>query len=629
VCGICGIIDFSGKPVERAAVSGMCRALEHRGPDGEGIYIDPSSSAGLGHRRLSIIDLSAEASQPMPNEDRSIWIVFNGEIYNFHELRPELEKKGHRFASHSDTETIVHLYEEYGEDCVNYLRGMFAFAIWDAGKKRIFAARDRVGKKPFLYSWDGRRFVFASEFRSMLESGAIRRDIEENAVNYYMSLGYIPAPMTIFKGVKKLMPAHTLTVDASGVRTRKYWDLDYISKSRIGEDEAAERFLELFREAVKIRLYSDVPLGAFLSGGVDSSCVVAMMSEFTRVKTFSIGFEEQDYSEIEYARQVSRIFGTEHREFIVKPDDLGIIGLLTQRYGEPYADSSCIPTYYVSRETKKFVTVALNGDGGDESFGGYERYQAMNAAEAIRRLGLRGVSRAVSGLFPDSTEPKSFSRRVKRFLSNAGLPAAERYLRWVGISGDVRLADLYSRGFAAKTDINAPLELLMPYFSAPGKMDLLDRLLKADVNTYLPNDLLVKVDIAAMTNSLEGRSPFLDHMLMEFASGLPSSYKIKGALKKYIVKKAFSGRLPGCILGRKKMGFGMPVGRWFRGELKAYLRDCLLSKASLGRGYFDPDKVRLMVDSHIEGRRDLSFQLWAMLMLELWHKKFIDERTVC
>ncbi len=629
MCGICGIVDYSGKPVEKGAVGRMCMALEHRGPDGEGIYIDPPGSVGLGHRRLSIIDLSDEASQPMHNEDSSVWLVFNGEIYNFHELRPGLEKKGHRFVSHSDTETIVHLYEEYGEDCVNRLRGMFAFAIWDAGKKKIFAARDRAGKKPFLYSWDGQRFVFASEFCAMLESGSVRRDIEENAVSYYMSLGYIPAPMTIFKGIRKLMPAHTLIADASGVRTRKYWDLDYTSKLRIGEDEAAERFLELFREAVKIRLYSDVPLGAFLSGGVDSSCVVAMMSEFTRVKTFSIGFEEQDYSEIEYARQVSRIFGTEHREFIVKPDALDIISLLTQRYGEPYADSSCIPTYYVSQETRKFVTVALNGDGGDESFGGYERYQAMNAADKIGRPGLRDISRVVSGLLPDSTEPKSFSRRVKRFLGNAGLPAAERYLRWVGISGDIRLADLYSRDFAAKTDINAPLELLKPYFSMPGKMDLLDRLLKADVNTYLPNDLLVKVDIAAMANSLEGRSPFLDHMVMEFAAGLPSSYKIRGSIKKYIVKKAFSNKLPGAILGRRKMGFGLPVGRWFRGELKDYLRQTLLSETSLGRGYFDRDKVRSMVDSHTEGRRDLSFQLWAMLMLELWHKKFIDERTVC
>lgn len=624
MCGICGILDFSGKPIQKDRVFAMCSELKHRGPDDEGVYFNTDETAGLGHRRLSIIDLSSSASQPMSNEDRSVWLVFNGEIYNFNELRPNLEAKGHRFRSHSDTETLIHLYEEYGERCVDHLRGMFAFVIWDEKKKTLFAARDRAGKKPFLYYEENGKFVFASEFTSLLASGIVPKDIEPAALNYYLSLGYIPAPMTVFKKVHKLPPAHFLIAKKSGVEIKRYWGLDYSKKIEISERDAASETLRLLREAVKIRLYSDVPLGAFLSGGVDSSCVVAIMSEFTKVKTFSIGFEEKGYSELGFAKEISLKFDTDHHEFIVRPKALEVLELLVERYGEPYADSSCIPTYYVSRETKAFVTVALNGDGGDESFGGYERYQAMSAAEAIGKLGFKGTARALAKVLPDSVNSKSFSRRIRRFLMNAGLPAAERYLRWIGISGDLSLKNLYSADFIKSSDVQAPINLLQPFFSERNGIDLLDRLLKADVDTYLPNDLLVKVDIASMANSLEGRSPFLDHKLMEFAASLPVSYKIRGSTKKYIIKKAFSGILPEEILNRKKMGFGVPVGRWFRGELRNFLRETLLSRESLGRGYFKPEELRRIVEDHINAKRDYSSQLWALLMLELWHRKFMD-----
>ncbi|MFA5148875.1 MAG: asparagine synthase (glutamine-hydrolyzing) [Candidatus Omnitrophota bacterium] len=630
MCGICGIIDIKGDPAKRDAVAAMCDELKHRGPDGEGIYLSPEGTACLGHRRLSIIDLSSCASQPMSNEDGSVWLVFNGEIYNFHELRPDLEDRGHRFKSHSDTETLVHLYEEYGERCVDHLRGMFAFAIWDDKKQMLFAARDRAGKKPFLYYYESGRFVFSSEFASLLKSGMVPKHVEPGAIGHYMNFGYIPAPDTIFKKVHKLPPAHILTVGKSGVKIERYWDLDYAGKIDISETEAASETLRLLREAVKMRLYSDVPLGAFLSGGIDSSCVVAVMSESTKVKTFTIGFDEEDYSELRYAKEISRRFGTDHHEFIVRPKALEVLELLVERYGEPYADSSCIPTYYVSRETRAFVTVALNGDGGDESFAGYERYQAMSAAEKMGKLGLRRAARALAFALPDSTDPKDIFRRARRFLSNAGLPAQERYFRWVGISGTLSLGSLYSPGFMEGINMESPLRLLHPYFAEEGGLShlgLLDRLLKADVNTYLPNDLLVKVDIASMANSLEARSPFLDHKVMEFAASLPASYKIRGAEKKYILKKAFSGLLPGEILNRRKMGFGVPVGKWFRGELKDYMRETLLSQSCLSRGYFRPGSLKSLVEEHASGKRDFTSQLWALLNLELWHRKFMDGRA--
>lgn len=634
MCGICGIINYneSGE-VDRKVLNAMCSAMAHRGPDDEGIYLNEAKpSAGLGHRRLSIIDLSGAGHQPMSNEDGSAWVVFNGEIYNYKDLRFELEKKGHRFKSNSDTETIIHLYEDYGEECVEYLRGMFAFAIWDGKKEILLLARDRPGKKPLLYYQGGGKFCFASEFDSLLKSGFVEKKINYDAIHHYLTFGYIPAPLTIYDKVYKLLPAHTLILKENKITLRRYWELDYSKKIIISEGDAAEETLRLLKESVGCRLYSDVALGAFLSGGIDSSSIVSLMSQLSvnRVKTFSIGFEEKNYSELRYARAIAKTFNIEHHEFIVKPKVLEILPLLVERYGEPYADSSCIPTYYVSRETKKFVTVALSGDGGDESFAGYERYQAMLLANAYRRAPkfARKAAEYFSAILPDSVDSKNKLHRIKRFFSHAKLPTTQRYARWISMLGKVMDRDFYSEGYLKKISQVDPLKIIEPYLKNSMDLSLMDGLLMTDVHTYLPNDLLVKVDIASMANSLEVRSPFLDHKLMEFAAKLPPEYKMRRTVKKYILKKAVKDLIPQKNIDRRKMGFAVPVGKWLRGELKDFLRETLLSKTSLRRGYFKPPVIKTMVEQHISMRKDYSFQLWALLMLELWHRKFADSQKI-
>ncbi|MFA5142614.1 MAG: asparagine synthase (glutamine-hydrolyzing) [Candidatus Omnitrophota bacterium] len=627
MCGICGIINNRPGIAGENAVRAMSDKLIHRGPDDAGIYRDKASlpEAVLGHRRLSIIDLSPRGHQPMSNEDGTIWLVMNGEIYNYRELKLELEAKGHKFSSNTDTETVVHLYEEYGEECVTRLRGMFAFAVWDAGKKMLMAARDRVGKKPLVYYHDGGTFCFASELASLLASGLIKTDINHEAIDNYLTLGYIPAPLTAYRRILKLPPAHILTFRDNKVTIKRYWELDYSNKIKITEGEAAEEVLKLLREAVKIRLYSDVPLGAFLSGGIDSSAVVALMSRVSpaRVKTFSIGFEEKAYNELSYARSVAERFGTEHHEFIVRPDAMAILPALVERYGEPYADSSCIPTYYVAKETKRYVTVALNGDGGDESFAGYERYQAMIASKIYRIVPqpLRKVFKGAMQALPGSMDYKNNLIRIQRFLEGVELPTLQRYARWVSIFNPGIKDTMYTAEFKAGLSGEGHLGLLRPYIEGSGKIDLLDRILMADVNTYLPDDLLVKVDIASMANSLEARSPFLDHKLMEFAAALPPQYKMRNFVKKHILKKALKGLVPAGNLHRRKMGFGMPVGAWFRGELKGFVRDTILSGNSFCSLYFNGEAVRKMIDDNAEMKRDHTYRLWALLMLELWYQK--------
>lgn len=630
MCGICGVIDnTTNSNLGEGVIRKMCEHLKHRGPDDEGIYInDQMPSLGLGHRRLSIIDLSASGHQPMPNEDGSIRIVLNGEIYNFQELRKDLEGKGHKFRSRTDTEAVLHLYEEYGKDCLKYLRGMFAFAIWDQKKQVLLLARDRVGKKPLLYHYANGVFCFASEFSSLLESGLIEKKINLQAINYYLTFGYVPTPVTIYEGVFKVPPAHSLILKDGQITLEAYWKLDYYPKIKISEEEAAEELLGLLKEAVKIRLYSDVALGAFLSGGIDSSTVVALMSILsdTKVKTFSVGFEDSDYSELKYAKSIAERFGTDHHEFIVRPKAIEILPLLIERYGEPYADSSCIPTYYVARETKRYVTVALNGDGGDECFAGYERYQAMLIAEKFRKVPFGAVNLIwlMSRLLPDSVDPKNKLRRIRRFMDGLVLPAKDRYLKWVGVFDNNAKKDLYEDNFACSLNQSKVFKFLVPFMDSTNNSHLLDKLLNTDVHNYLPDDLLVKVDIASMANSLEGRSPFLDHKVMEFAARLPADYKLKGQAKKYILKRAINTLIPQENIHRRKMGFGVPVGKWFRNELKDFLRENLLSQASLRRGYFKPEVIKNMVDNHINAKKDYTFQLWSLLMLELWHQKFID-----
>ncbi|TAN62770.1 asparagine synthase (glutamine-hydrolyzing) [bacterium] len=629
MCGICGAVSYSkNNLIEEGQIRKMCAALTHRGPDDEGIFIDKQGhSVGLGHRRLSIIDLSGSGHQPMSNEDSSVWITFNGEIYNFHELRPRLEKAGHSFSSNSDTEAIIHLYEDYGAECVKHLRGMFAFAIWDKRRKALLLARDRIGKKPLLYCRQAESFYFASEFTSLLAGGAVTKKINKSALDYYLSFGYIPAPLTIYENVYKLLPAHTLLLNANGITLSRYWQPDYSSKIRISEEDAAEGLLSVLKEAVKMRLYSEVPLGAFLSGGIDSSTVVGLMSGFSaKIKTFSIGFEEKDYNELKFARNIARRFSTQHNEFVVRPKALEVLPLLVERYGEPYADSSSIPTYYLCRETRKFVTVALNGDGGDELFAGYERYQAMLISGAYQRVPelVRSIVRKLSAALPDSADQKNKLRRLRRFMEAIDLPLRDRYIRWVSIF-DAGLKDkLYSPDFSSCPGDRGGFGLIASHLEGLKSVGLLDTLLMTDTSTYLPDDLLVKVDIASMANSLEARSPFLDHKVIEFAASLPEAYKMKRLVKKYILKKAIAGFIPKENTHRQKMGFGMPVGRWFRQELKDFLVDTLLSGTCLKRGYFNPQTVKELVNGHISAKKDFSFQLWSLLMLELWHQRFYD-----
>lgn len=629
MCGICGIIDYGyTNYVNEDVLRRMCKSMKHRGPDDEGIYINKSASVGLGHRRLKIIDLSQAGHQPMTNEDRTVWIVFNGEIYNYKNLQDELRSKGHVFRSHTDTEIAIHLYEEYGEDCLKYMRGMFAFALWDEKNQLLFAARDRVGKKPLLYHNNKGKFCFASEFESLLSSSLINKEIDFQSVHYYLTFGYIPAPLTIYKNVFKLPPAHFLLLRNGKVNLKRYWQLDYSKKINISEGEASDEIIRLLKEAVRVRLISDVPLGAFLSGGIDSSIVVGLMSQISsqRVKTFSVGFEDKDYNELSYARSVARRFNTDHHEFIVKSNALEILPLLIERYGEPYADSSCIPTFYVARETRQFVTVALNGDGGDELFAGYERYQAMLGAEIYQKLPrlLREALSKAIGILPDSVNPKDKLRRVKRLFEAINLPKGERYLRWVGMLDETLKNDLYSDYFSKAVFNFSPLKIIEPYLNDINNVILLDSLLYTDTMTYLPNDLLVKVDITSMANSLEARSPFLDHELMEFAARLPAGYKIKMFKKKYILKKSAKRLIPQGILARRKMGFGVPVGKWFRNELKGLLCDTLLSHSSFKRGYFKSEVIKGMVRRHILGQKDHTFALWSLLVLELWHRRFMD-----
>lgn len=628
MCGITGFVNKNGLAAERSVLERMNRAIRHRGPDDDGFYLKEGTALAM--RRLSIIDVTG-GHQPIHNADSSKWIVFNGEIYNYQELRANLESRGHKFYTNSDTEAIIHLYDEFGADCVQHLRGMFAFAIWDESERSLFIARDRVGKKPLLYSHQTNGdLIFGSEFQALLEHPSISREVDYQAIDSYLSFLCVPAPMTAFKQIRKLEPGHWLKWKDGEIETRRYWLPDFSKKIKITEAEAVEETTRIVREATKMRMISEVPLGAFLSGGVDSSIVVALMAQesSTPVKTFSIGFDDEDYNELKYARRVAEHVGAEYNEFIVRPNALEVLPTLVEHYGEPYADSSAIPTYYVARETRKHVTVALNGDGGDESFAGYERYAAMRMAETYHRI--PGALRKALLEYPASLLPvneikkRSLVRDGKRFLEAASLPKVERYLRWVSTFDRKAKKDLYTSDFRARlngTDVAGQLE---HWFDISRQTGIVDAAMFTDLMTYLPNDLLVKVDIATMANSLEGRSPFLDHKVIEFAASLPESLKAQRSETKSLLKKVAANLVPRDVIYRRKMGFGVPIGKWFRGEMNGFMREALLSEKAMNRGIIRPEIMKRYVDEHTSAERDHSFQLWTLLMLELWFQRFID-----
>ncbi len=627
MCGIAGFVNADGEAADRSVLEAMNQTIAHRGPDDDGFYVN--ENVGLAMRRLSIIDV-AGGRQPIYNSDKSKWIVFNGEIYNYQELRDGLEKRGHKFYTKSDTEAVLNLYDEYGVDCLQHLRGMFAFAIWDERDKTLFLARDRVGKKPILYSHQKNGdLIFGSEFQAVLKHPSISREVDLRAIDNYLSYLCVPAPQTAFKQIRKLEPGHWLRWRNGEIETKRYWLPDFSNKIKITEIEAIEETTRILRESTRLRMISEVPLGAFLSGGVDSSVVVALMAQASSapVKTFSIGFEEQDFSELKYAKRVAEYVGAEYNEFIVRPNALDVIPTLVEHYGEPYADSSAIPTYYVAKETRKHVTVALNGDGGDESFAGYERYAAMRIADAYARVpaALRKVFvEAPVNLLPTSELKRSRFRDAKRFLKAAGLPRTERYFRWVSTFNRDTKLELYTKNFAASVAGEDATALLENWFTKANGNGTLDTTLLTDQMTYLPNDLLVKVDIATMANSLEARSPFLDHNLIEFAATLPETMKMRGLETKSLLKKVAARLVPKDVVYRRKMGFGVPIAKWFRGEMKDFVRSVLLSQRSLKRGIVKPEIMEKYVNEHTAGERDHSFQLWTLLMLELWFQRFID-----
>ena len=605
----------------------MNLAIEHRGPDEDGFYLN--GGVGMAMRRLSIIDL-AGGQQPIHSSDKTNWIVYNGEIYNYQDLRRELEGRGHRLYTNSDTEAVVQLYADEGPECLQHLRGMFAFAIWNETDQSLFLARDRIGKKPLLYSHQPNGdLVFASEFHAMLKHPAISREVDADAIDDYMSYLCVPAPRTAFKDIRKLEPGHWLRWKDGKIETHRYWLPDFTNKIKITEEEAIEETTRIVRESTRLRMISEVPLGAFLSGGVDSSTLVALMAQESSqpVKTFSIGFEEQDYSELKYARRVAEHVGAEYNEFIVKPNAVEILPTLVEHYGEPYADSSAIPTYYVSRETRKHVTVALNGDGGDESFAGYERYSAMLIAEQYKRIPklLRnGLIEGPINLLPTSELKRSRLRDAKRFLKAANLPRTKRYQRWMTTFDAAAKSEIYTADFRSSLGVREDSAILDKWFTRANGSGVLDAAMLTDQMTYLPNDLLVKVDIASMANSLEARSPFLDHKVIEFAASLPESLKMRRFETKSLLKKVAARLVPREVVYRRKMGFGVPVGKWFRSEMKDFVRDVLLSPPALRRGVVNPEAIERYVHEHTTGRRDHSFQIWTLLMLELWFQRFID-----
>jgi asparagine synthase (glutamine-hydrolysing) len=627
MCGITGFVRANGVPVDRCVLERMNERIAHRGPDDEGFYV--YETAGLAMRRLSIIDV-AGGHQPIHNADKTKWLVFNGEIYNYQSLREELLARGHELYTKSDTEAVLHLYEEYGVDCLQYLRGMFAFAIWDEVEKSLFLARDRVGKKPLLYSHQSNGdLIFGSEFAALLQHPSVSRDVDHEALDSYFSFLCIPAPQTGYKAIRKLEPGHWLKWQDGRIETKRYWLPDFSKKIKITEEEAIEETTRILRESTRLRMISEVPLGAFLSGGVDSSTVVALMAQEsnTPVKTFSIGFEEQDFSELKYARRVAKHVGAEHHEFIVRPDALEVLPTLVSHYGEPYADPSAIPTYYVSKETRRHVTVALNGDGGDESFAGYERYMAMELAEHYRRIPHALRTALIEGpinRLPTSELKKTRIRDVQRFFTSAFEGRKERYFRWMSTFKPALKPSLYTPEFAQSVAGHKASDVLDQWFDRANGSGVLDTTLLTDQMTYLPNDLLVKVDIASMANSLEARSPFLDHHLIEFAASLPEHLKMKRLRPKSLLKQVAARLVPRAVVYRRKMGFGVPVGKWFRGEMKAFVSEVLLSDASLKRGIIRPEMVSKHLEEHTSGKVDHAFQLWTLLMLELWFRQFID-----
>lgn len=622
MCGICGIVTFqpdcSG---DRNVIRRMNNTLRHRGPDDEGYYSDSHVSFGM--RRLSIIDLHT-GHQPISNENQDIWVVYNGEIYNFKQIRAELEQRGHIFKTQTDTEIIVHAYEEYGDGCVNYFNGMFAIALWDLRKRRLFMARDRLGIKP-LYYWMGQdRLVFGSELKSLVAHPDVPREIDLEALDLFFTLEYIPAPRTIYANVMKLLPGHSLAVEDGRLKISQYWDIPYNPVVQ-NEAECAEVLSSMIQEAVRMRLVSDVPLGAFLSGGIDSSTVVAFMSQFATepVQTFSIGFSDDTYNELPYARAVARHFGTRHYDEVLNPDIADLAEQLVCHQDEPFADTSVFPTYLVSKLAGREVKVVLSGDGGDELFGGYDTYLAEKYDRYYRRLpGVlrRRVLPTIAGWLPPQPAKKGFINKVKRMVEGGALEPALQHTRWMIFLHQSVKDSLYQSGLRATLGTNPTADVIGNYFHQGIRFDNLAQQQYVDIKTYLTDDILTKVDRMSMAVSIEARVPLLDYRIVEYALNLPPAMKLNGSRTKSILRRAVKGLVPDLVLDKPKQGFSIPMKHWLCTSLKPMMLG-LLSKDSLQRsGYFAPQVVSSWVHEHLEGRVNHSHHLWPLMVFEMWRR---------
>jgi asparagine synthase (glutamine-hydrolysing) len=612
---MCGIFGSFGPPLGDLTVRRVLATLRHRGPETQGAIT--LKDGLLAHTRLRIIDLSPAGAQPMTNEDGSVWVTFNGEIYNFRELREELVARGHRFKSQSDTEVIVHGYEVWGDDVVEHLDGMFALGVWDSRQRRLLLARDRPGKKPLFFVEHGDRFLFASEIKALGAAG-VPLEVDANGVASYLAYGYVPAPNTIYRHVAQLPPATRLSWQPGRApTTRRYWQVDFRARTPAPtEAEARQRVRELLTEAVRRRMVADVPVGAFLSGGLDSSIVVGLMARLGhKVRTFSIGFAgDPRYDERSFARDAARAYGTDHTEFVVSPDDFSLVEKLVWLHDGPFGDSSAIPTYVVSALTRRCVTVALNGDGGDELFAGYLRFWAAQTTERVPRP-LRPVAGLFAHLLPGGTGSRSLVARSRRMLEAIQRPLGDRLVAWNSYFAFSLPGMLRPELMGAAASV---LEYHRSLFRGLSGRSALAQSLQHNFETYLAGDLLVKVDRSSMAHALETRSPFLDTALMEYVAGLPDHFKLRGRTTKYLLRQSFADLLPPRILSRGKMGFGLPLGTWFRGDLRNYLSDHLESKVSRITEFVRPEAVREVMDAHMQGRADHEHQLWSLLTLELW-----------
>ncbi len=626
MCGICG--QFNLKPeniVDKELLKRMKQSLAHRGPDDQGIW--SKGQIGLGHTRLAVIDLSVNGHQPMSNETGSIWITYNGEVYNFPDLRKELESKGHHFRSNSDTEVIVHLYEEEGIQCMTRLRGMFAFAIWDENTKQLLLARDRLGQKPLYYYKDKQSLFFASEIKGILASGMVEISPDNEAMYQYLCLGYVPHPKTGFNGIKKLPPGHRLVVRNSHFSLDSYWSL----KENHNQDEAVNtkdvswRLNDLLKEATRIRMVSDVPIGVLLSGGIDSNAIVAMMNSCTRqIKTFTVGFEDELYDERREARFLADRLDTDHHEMVVKPAVLDILPELASAYGEPFADPSAIPSYYVAQMARRHVTVVLNGDGGDENFAGYGTYIQGMVGSRLESIPSK-LGGYLSKILDQKREGKAKS--LAQVLALCGKSRARNFSHLKEIATSAITESLLTDDYRELVHGVDPIGHLVKCYERLDSGDIVNTMLAVDRETFLPDDLLFKIDIATMNHGLEARSPFLDHHLVEFAAKLPGRLKLNGWRKKYILKKSLKYILPHQVLQRRKRGFDVPVGRWLKGDLKVLCRDTLSGK-NLVTELLQADKLKEMFDDHLNGNQDWGRFFWAVLMLNMWSEAYIKKGVV-